>query len=79
MEIFHRLNTLEPGAVGAEELTPEELPFVRFEAAAQELFDGWRANLESSAWSLIPTSPHGSEKHRNETRHGGALSRVLPV
>ncbi len=46
MEIFQRLNTLEPGAVGAEELTPEERPFLRFEAAAQELFDGWRAELE---------------------------------
>jgi hypothetical protein len=46
VEIFQRLNTLAPGAVGAEELTPEELPFLRFEAAAQELFDGWRAALE---------------------------------
>ena len=45
MEIFQR-HTLEPGAVGAEELTPEERPFLRFEAAAQELFDGWRADLE---------------------------------
>ena len=32
------LNTLAPGAVGAEDLTPEELPFLRFEAEAQELF-----------------------------------------
>jgi len=31
---------------GAEELTPEERPFLRFDAAAQELFDGWRADLE---------------------------------
>jgi len=46
VEIFQRLNTLEPGAVGAEDLTPEERPFLRFEAAAQELFDGWRAELE---------------------------------
>ncbi len=27
-EIFQRLNTLQPGAVGAEELTPEERPFL---------------------------------------------------
>ena len=40
------LNTLAPGAVGAEDQTPEELPFLRFEAEAQELFDGWRADLE---------------------------------
>jgi len=43
VEIFQRLNTLAPGAVGAEEPTPEERPFLRFEAEAQELFDGWRA------------------------------------
>ena len=35
VEIFQRLNTLEPGAVGAEELTPEELPFLRFDAEAK--------------------------------------------
>ena len=28
VEIFQRLNTLEPGAVAAEDLTPEELPFL---------------------------------------------------
>ncbi len=46
VEIFQRLNTLDPAAVGAEELTPEERPFLRFDAEAQELFDGWRADLE---------------------------------
>jgi len=46
VEIFQRLNALAPGAVGAEELTPEVLPFLRFEAEAQELFDSWRAELE---------------------------------
>jgi hypothetical protein len=46
VEIFQRLHTLEPGAVGAEELTPEALPFLRFDPDAQALFDGWRAELE---------------------------------
>src|SRR6266852_3197605 len=46
VEIFQRLNTLAPGAVGAEDLTPEERPFLRFDTEAQELFDGWRADLE---------------------------------
>jgi Protein of unknown function (DUF3987) len=32
--------------VGAEELTPEEVPFLRFDPAAQELFDSWRTDLE---------------------------------
>lgn len=31
---------------GAEEVTPEELPFLRFDAEAQELFDDWRGALE---------------------------------
>jgi hypothetical protein len=33
-------------ALGAEELTPEELPFLRFDAAAQECFDAWRGAVE---------------------------------
>ena len=31
VEIFQQLNALEPGAVGAEDLTPEERPFLRFD------------------------------------------------
>jgi hypothetical protein len=38
IEVFQRLTTLKPAALGAEELTPEELPFLRFEAAAQACF-----------------------------------------
>src|SRR5713226_1916186 len=48
VEIFQRLNRLEPAALGAEELTPEELPFLRFEAEAQACFDAWRAALEQT-------------------------------
>jgi len=47
-EVFQRLTTLEPAALGAEELTPEELPFLRFEAEAQACFDAWRADLEQT-------------------------------
>jgi hypothetical protein len=47
-EVFQRLTTLEPAGLGAEELTPEELPFLRFEAAAQERFDAWRGDLEQT-------------------------------
>jgi putative DNA primase/helicase len=46
IEVFQRLNRLEAATVGAEELTPEEVPFLRFDPAAQELFDGWRGELE---------------------------------
>jgi len=34
IEVFQRLTTLKPAALGAEELTPEELPFLRFDAEA---------------------------------------------
>ena len=44
--MFQRLNGLEAARVGAEELTPEEVPFLCFDAAGQERFDGWRADLE---------------------------------
>jgi len=54
VEIFQRLNTLDPAAVGAEELTPEERPFLRFDAEAQELFDGWRADLEPAHIKQVP-------------------------
>jgi hypothetical protein len=46
IEVFQHLNGLEAPTVGAEELTPEEVPFLRFDPAAQELFDGGRAELE---------------------------------
>ncbi len=46
IEVFQRLNTLEPAAGGAAELTPEEVPFLRFDAEAQEFCDAWRADLE---------------------------------
>jgi putative DNA primase/helicase len=46
LEVFQRLNTLDPVAIGAEELTPDELPFLRFDGAAQARFDAWRADLE---------------------------------
>ena len=45
VEVFQRLNALDPAAVAAEELTPEAVPFLRFAAAAQEVFDAWRAAL----------------------------------
>jgi len=41
-----RLNRLEAGRVGAEDLTPKEVPFLRFDPVAQELFDSWRTDLE---------------------------------
>ena len=48
VEIFQRLNRLEPAALGAEEPTPEALPFLRFEAEAQERFDVIRIGAGNS-------------------------------
>jgi len=45
-EVFQRLTTLEPAGVGAAELTPDEVPFLRFGAEAQERFDAWRGDVE---------------------------------
>jgi hypothetical protein len=47
-EVFQRLSTLEPAAAGAAELTPDEQPFLRFDPAAQEVFDAWRGDLEQT-------------------------------
>ena len=47
-EIFRRLSTLGPAGLGAAELTPDEVPFLRFGAATQELFDAWRGDLEQT-------------------------------
>jgi Protein of unknown function (DUF3987) len=57
IEVFQRLNRLEAATVGAEELTPEEVPFLRFEPAAQELFDSWRAGLEQRLRLTRPKQP----------------------
>jgi hypothetical protein len=43
-ELFQRLDTLTPEALGAE-VPDEGLPFLRFDEAAQRYFDGWREEL----------------------------------
>ena len=47
-ETFKRLNSLDPLTIGAErdEDDPNSIPFLRFAEDAQDVFDGWRANLE---------------------------------
>jgi uncharacterized protein DUF3987 len=44
--VFENLATLDPLTIGAEKVEGEEVPFLRFPPAAQELFDGWRTDLE---------------------------------
>ncbi|WP_296707184.1 DUF3987 domain-containing protein [Rhodoblastus sp.] len=43
---FERLDNVTPASVGAEVCDFGGLPFLRFDAAAQELFDDWRKGLE---------------------------------
>lgn len=44
-ECYQRLDALDPGCFGAV-LEEEEIPYLRFDDEAQELFDIWRSELE---------------------------------
>ena len=46
-ELFDRLDTLIPIAVRGEQDTDGGIPFLRFDSAAQGLFDEWRCELET--------------------------------
>jgi len=43
-DVFERLDAIDPAAIGAD--TCDRLPFLRFDAEAQEAFSEWRARLE---------------------------------
>jgi putative DNA primase/helicase len=46
-EAIHRLDKLDPMSVGAEiDDSSDGIPFLRFDARAQEAFDAWRYDLE---------------------------------
>ena len=45
-ETYLRLNALDPAEICAESDDDGDIPFLRFNADAQELFDEWRARLE---------------------------------
>ena len=44
--MFERLDALDPAAIGATQDEGDRVPWLRFDAAAQSLFDDWRADLE---------------------------------
>lgn len=48
-ETIQRLSTAKPYEFGAQtdEFDPDGIPFLRFDTAAQEVFDGWRLQLET--------------------------------
>lgn len=45
-EIFKGLASLDPGTFGAHADEEDDVPYVRFDAGAQEVFDEWRAEFE---------------------------------
>ena len=45
--VFERLNQIDYQAIGAQQDEGDRLPWLRFDAAAQAVFDGWRADLEA--------------------------------
>lgn len=46
-DVFQRLDTLDPDAIGCERDAFDTMPFIRFDNTAQGLFEEWRAGLES--------------------------------
>jgi hypothetical protein len=45
--LFERLKSQEPEQIGAQKDEFDDIPFLRFDEAAQELFNDWRAKLET--------------------------------
>ncbi len=65
-ETFKRLDALDPDAIGCERDAFEPLPFLRFDNAAQGLFEEWRADLETRLRSneLSPALESHLSKYR---------------
>jgi hypothetical protein len=49
-DVFEGLAALDPEAFGAVADGEGEVPYVRFDAEAQEIFDAWRAGFEPRTW-----------------------------
>ena len=66
LETFVRLDNLDPNAIGATRDPFEPVPFLRFDDAAQELFEEWRAGLEVRLRSndLLPALESHLAKYR---------------
>ena len=72
VEIFRKLHCLDASQIGAaipEETT--ELPYLRFDEDAQELFDSWRADLEKELRS-------GSIEHPALEAHQSKYRSLMP-
>ena len=68
--IYRQLARLDLATLEAEELTPEQRPFLRFASDAQELFDVWRAQLEAKL--------RGDEDHPVVISHLAKYRSLMP-
>ncbi len=66
-EVFEKLDALKPKDFGATAEEGEEIPAVHFSAEAQEVFDAWRKELETSLRSgdLAPPLESHLAKYRS--------------
>jgi putative DNA primase/helicase len=66
-QVFDRLDTLDPAAIGATQDEADRVPWLRFAPEAQALFDDWRADLERRlrAEDLPPALESHLAKHRS--------------
>jgi len=68
--LFEKLNTLDPLTIGAIISEGEEIPFLHFTHHAQELFDGWRSDLELKI--------HSREEHPALEAHLSKYRSLMP-
>jgi putative DNA primase/helicase len=65
-----RLCSLEPEEIGAELDEYQTIPFLRFDAAAQAMFDEWRAELEQRI--------RGDDEHPSMVSHLSKYRKLVP-
>ena len=62
-DVFKNLANLDPEAFGAHADEDGEVPYIRFDAEAQEVFDGWRAEFEPRFREAVGEYPAAIESH----------------
>jgi hypothetical protein len=61
--VFKNLANLDAEAFGARADEDGEVPYIRFDAEAQEVFDGWRAEFEPRFREAVGEYPAAIESH----------------
>jgi hypothetical protein len=62
-DVFKNLANLSAEAFGARADEDGEVPYIRFDAEAQEVFDGWRAEFEPRFREAVGEYPAAIESH----------------